>query len=104
VADVIILAENTAKVAVSEKDRPRPVMSNQRGFLAKVGECAGNHQFRPGPAIADPPLEAMSPTSPRAQKAGFEKPFQDPDSVSQLPRSIERKIRRVKDHPFPPVP
>ena len=43
-ADVVILAENTPKIAVGEKDRSRTVISDQRGLLTKVGKGAGDHE------------------------------------------------------------
>jgi hypothetical protein len=43
-ADVVILAENTPKVAVGEEDRSRTVISDQGGLLAKVGKDAGDHE------------------------------------------------------------
>ena len=44
-ADVIILAEDTPKIAVGEEDRSRTVISNQRGLLTKVGKGAGDHEL-----------------------------------------------------------
>jgi hypothetical protein len=44
-ADVIILTENTPKIAVGEEDRSRTVISNQWGLLTKVGKGAGDHEL-----------------------------------------------------------
>jgi len=40
VADVIILAEDAAEIAVGEKDGSRAMISHQRGFLAEMGKYA----------------------------------------------------------------
>jgi hypothetical protein len=71
-ADLIILAEKAEKIAVTEKNGPRPPCSHQRVLFAEMGAVAGNH----GPqACSAEPLLVSLPVHlalPRAELAGFQ--------------------------------
>jgi hypothetical protein len=49
--DIVVLAENTTEIAVSEKDGPRPVDSHEGTFLPKMGVGTGNGESRVSLAI-----------------------------------------------------
>jgi len=41
--DIVVLTENTAEVAVGEKDGSGTVVSHEWAFLSKMGESTGNN-------------------------------------------------------------
>ena len=43
-ADIIILAEDTTEIAVSEEDRSRTMMSDEGSFFAKMGKGTGDNK------------------------------------------------------------
>jgi hypothetical protein len=97
-ADVIILAENAPEIAVGEKDGPRTMMSDQGGFLAKMGKGARDHEIRP--SLADPnlPIQAIDPTPPWAELALPQQPLQELDPLAEFSFFVETDVRRNESH------
>jgi hypothetical protein len=66
-ADVVILAENTPKVAVSKENSSRSVISDQRGLLAEMGKGAGDQEFYTSSTVPHLSIETIDPTFPRTE-------------------------------------
>src|SRR5947209_1560487 len=63
-ANVVILAENAAQVAVRKEDRPRAVPSSQTIFFSEVWEVAADCRVAPrlagGPFVLEPVDSAIA--------------------------------------------
>jgi hypothetical protein len=71
-ADRVILAEETSKVAVSEEYSTRTMSTHQGGFLAEVRAVAGHECFAGGAAPADVASRPVDTTIVRAHRATLE--------------------------------
>jgi hypothetical protein len=80
-ADIVILAEDTTEIAVSEKDRSRTMTSDQGPFFTKVGKGTGDNEAGPGSAVTDLSFEPVDPTFPGAESTLPEELFQTPPSL-----------------------
>jgi hypothetical protein len=69
VADVIILAEEAAEIAVGEKDSSRAAISDQRRLLPEMGKYARDHQLTSRPAVTQLSLGSVDLTVPRTETA-----------------------------------
>ncbi len=68
-ANIVILAKDTAQVTVGKKDSPRAMPTYQRRLFAKVRPIAGNHCLMGNTALTTFASEAINPTMTRAQAA-----------------------------------
>jgi hypothetical protein len=91
-ADLIILAEDTQKIAMAQKYCPRPAGADQGAFFAEMRGVTGDNCLGPGPAdpffIGKPVNFALPGTNPaRRQPApGLG------NTLGQLPLFMEGKI------------
>jgi len=67
-----VLAEDTPKVAVGEKNGARPFLTHQRHFFAKMGVIAEYHGFDRSPTESFFSLLSIHTTLPRAELTVFE--------------------------------
>jgi hypothetical protein len=96
--DIIILTEDTSKVAVGQENRSRPLRSNQGRFFAEMGKSAGDRQFRSGITVSQFSLLAVSPTFPGTEPAFIEKFHQEPNPPQEFAFLMETDVRWSKSH------
>ena len=72
VADIMILAEDTAEIAISKKDGPGTSPSNKWGLFTKVREGAGNFRFSAGLTNTFFSIQAVYSTFMRAESAAIQ--------------------------------
>jgi len=92
-ADVIVLAEDASEVTVGQKDGSGTMISDERRFFTKMGEDTGDHQFGPGLAESDSPIQPVNPALPRTEPALFQNFMEGLDSFIQFSRFIKLDIR-----------
>jgi hypothetical protein len=73
VADFKVLAKQTKKVAMAEKDRPRPPRSNKRVLLSKMRGIPGKDRISAGAAISLLAFQTVYAAVPWTQRAGLQK-------------------------------
>jgi hypothetical protein len=80
-ADIIILAEDTTEIAVSEEDRSRTTMSNEGPFLPKMGKGTGDSEDGPGSTVTNLSFEPVDSTFPGAEPTLLKEFFQASSSL-----------------------
>ncbi len=91
-ADVVVLAEDTTQVAVTEEDRSGAVPAAEAVLLAEVWEVAADHRVAAGLAERVPIREPIDVAIPGADPAGAER-FERPlDTPGQLAAPVQREI------------
>jgi hypothetical protein len=79
-----VLAEDTAKIAIGEKNRTRPVISNQGYLFTKMGMVAEDHRFERSPAEPFFTYFPIHPTPPGTELTMLENGVSMFDPLSQL--------------------
>jgi hypothetical protein len=100
VADVVILTEDAAEVAMGEENGSRPVISHQRTLLPEMGKGARDHELRTSAAISDLSIQTVNPTLSRAEPTFFQEILKKPDPLAKLTVFKERNVGWDKTHSF----
>jgi hypothetical protein len=83
-ADIEVLAEDAAQVAVAEEDRARAVPAAQARLFSEVREGAGDHRVAAGLAGGPPVPEPVDVAIARTGPAARERVDGTPGAVAQL--------------------
>jgi hypothetical protein len=80
-ADIIILAEDTAEIAVSEEDGSRTTISHEGPFLAEMGKGTGDSEDGACSAVTNLSFEPVDSTIPGAEPTLLKELFQASSSL-----------------------
>jgi hypothetical protein len=80
-ADIIILAEDTTEITVSEEDRSRTMMSDEGPFFTEMGKGTGDNDDGSGSAVADLSFEPVDSTFSGAEPTLLKELFQASPSL-----------------------
>jgi hypothetical protein len=80
-ADLIILAEDTTEITVSEEDGSRTTMSDEGPLFTKMGKGTGDSEDGPSSAVTNLSLEPVDSTFPGAEPTLLKELLQAPSSL-----------------------